>query len=278
MALFVPTPQQWLKELNQKNDAVATLSDISFGVPSPTTPEEKLQFSNKDTKCLMTGVGAKYHGTQTIYYNRIDLSTPFANQLLLLQFVSPVSNLYGVRDQLNQQLATTFLETDIEDHIFDPELAEGVLVLTAKAGSHGWKGSVSIGYELTEPDVIEIPDIHLDGVMTPNDSVLLEQAALRYSYWDFKLNREFIDTLVVGAVTTEQATGLIALFAEIDTTPWVATGASEYSLDGATVLYNGPASTWATSRQFKNVVVIELSAQSTLLTGRLYLHYNNPEA
>lgn len=278
MALFVPAPQQWLKELNQKNDGVATLSDISFGVPEPTTPEEKLQFSNKDTKCLMTGVGAKYHGTQTIYYNRIDLSTPFANQLLLLQFVHPVSNLYAARAQLNEQLATTFLETDIEDHIFDPELTEGVLVLTAKPGSHGWKGSVSIGYEIIQPDVIEIPDVHLDGVMTPNDSILLEQASLRYSYWDFKLNRAFIDTLVEGPVTTEQIAELITIFDEIDNTPWAASGYSEYSLDGATVLYNGPASTWATSRQFKNVVVIELSDKSTLLTGRLYLHYNNPEA
>lgn len=278
MALFVPAPQQWLKELNQLNDAVATLSDISFGIPSPTTPEEKLKFSNKDTKCIMTGVGAKYHGSQTIYYNRIELSTPFANQLLLLRFVEPVTNLYGVRDQLNEQLATTFLESDLEDFTFQSELQEGVLVLTAKAGSHGWKGNVSIGYELISPEVIKIPDIHLDGVMTPNDSILLEQAALRYSYWDFKLNRDFIDTLLEGDLTNQQATDLIELFSEIDATPWVATGTSEYSLSGAKVLYNGPASTWATSRQFKNVVVIELSAQSTLLTGRLYLHYNNPEA
>ncbi len=278
MALFVQTPEQLLKELNQLNDAVATLADIQFGVPEPTTPEEKAQFQNKDTKCVITGVGAKYHGSQTIYYNRLDLSTPFANQLMLLTFVQPASTLYAARDQLNEQLSTTFLEADIEDFVFQPDQTEGVLELVAKSGSIGWQGRVSIAYVLEAPAIIEIPDVNLDGVMTPNDSTLLEQAALRYAFWDFHLNRAFIDTVVVGDLPTEQATALIDIFKEIDQTPWVATGTSEYSLEGAKVLYNGPSADWAICRQYKNVLVIELSAKSTLLTGELYLHYNNPEA
>lgn len=278
MALFVQPKVQWVKELNALNDAVATLADLSFGVPEPTTDQEKIDFSNKDTKCLITGVGGKYYGSTHIYYNRIDLSTPFANQLVLLKFVAPVTTLYDKRLELNRQLASTFEEADLEDFLFTAGAAEGVLTLTAKPGSYGWKGSVQLAYVVEEPTVLEIPDVHLDGIMTPNDSTLLEQAALRYAFWDFKLNRAFIDTLAVGGLTTEQAEGLVAIFAEIDSTPWTTATASEYSLAGAQILYNGPASDWAISRQFKNVVVIELSNQSTLMTGRLYLHYNDSEA
>ena len=278
MALFVQPKVQWVAELNALNDAVMTLADVSFGVPEPTTAEEKLAFSNKDTKCLMTGVGGKYYGSTNIYFNRIDLSTPFANQLVLLKFVAPVTTLYEKRAELNEQLAATFEELDLEDFSFEMGASEGILTLTAKPGSYGWKGSVQLAYVVEEATVLEIPDIHLDGVMTPNDSTLLEQAALRYAFWDFHLNRAFIDTLVVGALPVEQAATLVTIFDEIDDTPWITTGPGEYSLAGAQVLYNGPAGDWAISRQFKNVVVIELSNQSTLLTGRLYLHYNDPEA
>lgn len=277
MALFVQTPVQFVKELNKLNDAVATLGDLSFGVPEPTTEQEKTD-TKKNTKCIITGVGAKYHGTHPIFYDRLDLSTPFANQMMLLSFVQPVTTLYAAREELNEQLSTTFLEADIEDFIFQPNQAEGILELKAKSGSLGWRGSVSIAYVLETPTIIEIPDVELDGVMTPNDSTLLEQAALRYAYWDFHLNRAFIDTVVVGDLPANQATALLDIFKDIDKTPWVATGTSEYSLDGAKVLYNGPSTDWAICRQFKNVLVIELSAKSTLMTGRLYLHYNNPEA
>lgn len=276
MPLFVHARQQHLAELNKLNDAVATMADIEFGVPEDTTAEEKAAKSNKDTKVLLKGVGAKYHGQKTVYYNRLHLSTPFANQAILLELIAPVTSLYQQLEEINSQLSTTFAEEDLVDVDLSQAETTGILKLEAKPGSYGWKGDVSLAYEIVDPYLIEIPDVNLDGVMTPNDSTLLEQAALRYSYWDFHLNRAFIDTLVAGPLSTADATALIAIFNDIDTTAWVATGEGNYSLDGAEILYNGTAGEWATSRLFKNVLVIQLSAKSTLLTGNLYLHYNDP--
>lgn len=278
MPLFVPARVQILAELNQKNDAVATLADIAFGTPEPTSAEEKTDHGNRDTKCELTGVGAKYYGKKTIFYNRIHMSTPFANQMLMLEFHHPVTNLYGQLDLLNEQLASVFTEQDIEDWVFPFNGVgyEDVLPLVAKPGSLDWKGDTAIGFRIIDPTAIEIPDIHLDGVMTPNDSTQLEQAALRYSYWDFQLNYAFVSALPVGALTGEQIAELIAIFSEIDATPWTATGPNEYCLEGATVEYNGTATERGTSQLFKNVVVLKLTNKSTLLTGELYLHYNNP--
>lgn len=276
MPLFVSAQLQHVAELNKLNDAIATVADLQFGVPEDTTAEEKAAKSNKDTKVELTGVGAKYHGKKTVYYNRQHLSTPFANQSILLELIAPVTSLYQQLDDINSQLATTFSQDDLEDVDLTNAETTGVLKLTAKAGSYGWKGDVSLGYAITDPYLIQIPDVNLDGVMTPNDSTLLEQAALRYSYWDFHLNRAFIDTLVAGPLKPADVTALIAIFNDIDTTAWVATGEANYSLDGAQILYNGTAGEWATSRLFKNVLVIQLSAKSTLLTGNLYLHYNDP--
>lgn len=278
MSLFVPGRRQMLDELNQINDAVATLADISFGIPENTTDEEKAAHGGRDSKVVLTGVGAKYHSTQTVFYNRINLATPFANQMLLLEFHEPLSNLYAQLSLMNEQLASVFTEQDLEDFLFPAGQTEGLLTLTAKAGSLDWKGNTTIGYRVAAPTELEIPDIHLDGVMTPNDTTALEQAALRYSYWDFQLNHTFMESLQVGALTGQQITDLIAMFAEIDQTPWTAVGPTEYCLEGATVEYNGSAAERGTSQLFKNVAVIKLSNKSTLLTGELYLHYNIPEA
>ena len=183
MALFVTTETQWVKELNSKNDAVATLADLLFGTPTATTAEEKTA-TGKDTKCTVTGQGAKYYGTTTIYFNRLDLSTPFANQLVLVEFHQPVTTLYDQLALFNESLSTVFTEHDVEDWVFDPVKTEGVFTLTAKSGSAGWKGSVDLAYVVTNPDIVAIPDVKLDGVMTPNNSTDLEQADLRYCWWD----------------------------------------------------------------------------------------------
>lgn len=278
MSLFVPARRQMLDELNTINDGVATLSDIVFGTPEATTTEEKAAHGDRDSKVVITGVGAKYHGSTTVFYNRINLATPFANQMLLLEFHEPLSNLYAQLPLLNEQLASVFTEQDLEDFLFPAGQTEGLLPLTAKSGSLDWKGSATIGYRVAAPTALEIPDIHLDGVITPNDTTALEQAALRYSYWDFQLSFDVVGTLQPGPLSTQQITDLIAVFAEIDSTPWTATGPNEYCLEDATVEFNGSAAERGTSALFKNVVVIKLSNKSTLLTGELFLHYNNPEA
>ena len=276
MALFVSAPQQFVAELNSKNDAVATLADLLFGVPEATTAEEQTS-TGKETKTKVTGQGAKYYGETWIYYNRQNLSTPLANQLLKIDFHHPVTTLYDQLYLLNEQLSSTFTEQDIEDHVFDPAVTEGVITLTAKAGSLGWKGSVSVAYDVIDPTDVVIPDVLLDGVMTPNNSTDLEQAALRYSWWDFKDNRDYFLGLSVGDLSAEDQSTLRDILIAVDGTQWSLTGPAEYTLAGAKVIYVGNDVSQAISTLFPNVLVIELSSQCLLMTGRLYLHFSDPE-
>ena len=276
MALFVPAAKQMVAELNSKNDAVATLADLLFGVPETTTTEEQTT-TGKETKVKITGQGAKYYGETYLYYNRQSLASPFANQLLRLDFHNPVTTLYDQLGLLNEQLSTTFAETDLEDYVFDPLQTEGVLPLVAKAGSLGWKGNSSIAYSVINPALVAIPDVQLDGVMTPNNTTDLEQAALRYSWWDFKDNRDWFLSLTAGDLSTADQATLAAILTTVDGTQWAATGPAEYTLAGAKILYVGNDTSWAVSNLFPNVMVVELSAQCLLMTGRLYLHFSDPE-
>ena len=276
MALFVPAAKQMVAELNSKNDAVATLADLLFGTPEATTAEEQTT-TGKETKVKITGQGSKYYGETYVYYNRLDLSTPFANQLLRLDFHNPITTLYDQLYLVNEQLSTVFTEQDLEDHVFDPLATEGVLTLTAKPGSLGWKNSTSIAYSVINPTLVEIPDIKLDGVMTPNNTTDLEQAALRYSWWDFKDNRDWFQSLAVGDLSVADQATMAAILTSVDNTQWTTAGAAEYSLTGAKVIYVGNDTSWAISNLFPNVLVIELSSDCLLMTGRMYLHFSDPE-
>lgn len=276
MSLFVQTEVQFIKRLNQLNDAVATPANISFGVPTLTTPEEKLA-TGKDVKCVITGIGEKYYGSSEIFFNRIDLSTPFANQLVSIDFQLPATTLYDQMHLLNEEFSSTFTENDLENFTFPEGETEGLITLTAKPTSLGWKGSVVLAYNMDSPALVLIPDAHLDGVMTPNDTTLLEQASLRYSVRDFKVHRDWIDLQTPGLMDATQLEALRVILNGTDGTPWVISGESEYSLDGAEIIYNGDDVEYITNRTFANVLVVKLSNKSILCSGTLYLHYSNVE-
>ncbi len=84
-------------------------------------------------------------------------------------------------------------------------------------------------------------------------------------------------SLAVGDLSTADQATLAAILTTVDGTQWAATGPAEYTLAGAKVLYVGNDTSWAVSNLFPNVMVVELSAQCLLMTGRMYLHFSDPE-
>ena len=276
MALFVTGEHQHIAELNARNSAFATASDLVFGPREDVTPEEFIE-NNKESKRLVTGVSAKYYGSTYVFYNRLSLETAFANQLVMLEFVHPVTTLYDQMDVVNDKLGTVFTEADLDNFNFDVQATEGIITLTAKAGHAFWKDSVTLAYRVTTPEIVVIPDVHLDGVMTPNDSTVLEQAALRYSPLDFMDHSAWLEGLQIGELSEADRIYMRDMLYAMDGKTWSATDVAEHSLAGVKLVYIGDDLSYVVNRQFTLVAVFELSASSTLATGNLYLHYTKPE-
>lgn len=279
MPLFVPGHVQHLKELNDKNRALATPSDIEFGDREDTTAEEKEKYKNKESKRLVRGVSAKYHGEVPIYYDRLNLETCFANQLVKVTFYTPISTLYDQLDVINEQFSTIFTEDDLEDVVLDPGLDEGIITLKVKGANHPyWRGQVLVAYEVLDPVKVMIPDVLLDGVMTPNDSTQIEQTPLRYSPLDFKEHRDWFKACPVGPLDLAHREYLRDILTAADGTAWVAEGPGDYSLAGVELTYVGNDINQLMNRQYPNVAIFTISAnQSALTAGNLYLHYSDKE-
>ncbi len=288
MALFRPLEQQWIDELNVLNDAVMKISDVEFG-PGEATTEEEASTKGKKSKCLLTGINSLYYGSLYVYYDRINLATAFANQMIKVKLYPPIDTFYGQLENFNSYFSSIFTQNDLEDFVLDAGVTEGFITITAKPTARGWYGSVQIAYEILEPEKILVPDVNLDGVMTPNDSTLLEQASLRYSAKDFIDDAATLQAFPLGPMVSADITTLKTVLAKYDNAAWVETGVAPYSLEGAEVLYSGMgdearAGGWMINWNMvgdpalQGVVVIKLSASSTTSVGSLYLHFHKESA
>jgi len=276
MALFITGEMQHIAEMNALNRAYITASDISFGPREEPTPEE-LAEKQKESKRLVTGISSKYFGQAYIYYDRLSMETAFANQLIMLKFVKPATTLYAHLEELNEQLSTVFTQADLEDFTFPVDEETGIMTLTAKEGNPFWHEYVTIAYELIESDVISIPDVELDGIMTPNSSIVGEQASMRYSALDFKDSANFFHSLTLGELDEAARTTLATALTAMDGCPWNINNSADYSLAGVKLVYIGEEPEWVVNRQFRYVAVFELSDSSILSRGLMYLHYTTPE-
>lgn len=276
MSLFITGEMQHIAEMNALNRAYITASDVTFGPREEPTAEE-LKEKKKESKRLVTGNSSKYYGQAYIFYDRLSLETAFANQLVMLKFTKPVTTLYASLNELNAQLSTVFTQADIEDFTFPVDEETGIMTLTAKVDNPFWRDYVTIAYKISDDDVIEIPDVELDGVMTPNSSIEGEQASMRYSALDFKDSANFFLSLPMGELDEAARTTLASALTAMDGCPWNVNNASDYSLAGVKLVYIGEEPEWVINRQFRYVAVFELSASSTVSRGTLYLHYTIPE-
>lgn len=275
MPLFRHVPTQMIEALNKLNTAVATTSDVKFTKIRPTTPDE-IALKGKDTHALAEGVGHKYYGTKSIYYNRLKLQTAFANQLIKLTFLTPFTSLYSQFDVINTEFSSVFTTEDLEDFTpTDTQAPIGILTLKAKAESLGWLGEAQVAYELISPTVVDIPDTNLDGILTPNERIDVSQAGLLYTSYDFKIDTTWLEGLPVQALSPADITRLReALMAKRPDLDWAEKGAAPYSLEGTTLIYVGNEKEYIINKLYKQVAVFKLGNASTGTAGRLFLHYS----
>lgn len=275
MALFRHVPTQMIEDLNKKNGSVATTSDIVFTHVRPTTPDE-VSLKGKDTYCRAEGVSLKYYGVRAIYYNRQRLSTAFANQLVKMTLLTPFTSLYDQFDAINEEFSSVFTKDDLEDFVpEDPQAPIGILTLKAKSDCLGWQGEAQIAYELIDPEILEIPDANLDGIMTPNDRLDVAQGDLMYAAYDFRVDSTWLEGLPVQKLSAEDITRLRdALIAKRPDIDWSETGAAPYSLVDVELIYLGTQTDYIVNRLYRQVAVFKLGTASTGVAGNLYLHYS----
>lgn len=275
MSLFRHVPTQLIESMNRLNDAVATNADLIFDEVRATTEVELAQ-KGKDTRARVRGNSHKYYGTTEVFYNRLKLQTAFANQLVKVTFLKPFNSLHSQIQQLNEEFAATFVIEDLEDFTpTNPEAESGVLTLTAAAGSLGWAGSVELAYEVIDPIIMDIPDVELDGIMTPNQRVDVEQATLMYAAYDLKDEGVWFESLTPGVLSAENITHLkAALETRRENVQWAETGSDVYSLAGVELMYVGQDGNNIINSLYKQVAIFKLSDSSTGVVGHLFLHYS----
>lgn len=275
MSLFRHVPTQLVESLNRLNDAVATNADLIFDEVRATTEVELAQ-KGKDTRIRVRGNSHKYYGTTEVFYNRLKLQTAFANQLVKVTFLKPFNSLHSQIQQLNEEFAATFVVEDLEDFTpEDPNATAGVLTLTAAPASMGWSGTVELAYEVIDPIIMAIPDTELDGILTPNQRVDVEQATLMYAAYDFKEEGVWLESLTTGALTAENITHLkTALETKRPDVQWAETGSDKYSLAGVELMYVGQDANNIINSLYKQVAIFKLSDSSTGVVGHLFLHYS----
>lgn len=132
-------------------------SDLDFGpVEASTNPAREAQIQYAATEA------SRFIGSQTAFYNRLDLTSLFANAGIdTVQIHKGPLTTEGVVAKLNQRYGLGFTAEDI---VFGEAIAEDAteVVLTAEAGSHGYVGTVVV--ELVEGKV-PLAEVVLDPVL-----------------------------------------------------------------------------------------------------------------
>lgn len=261
-----------IKQLN--NGVELTKDEYVFG-QSTTIPTEaggintSLHIQSKD-------VTSPFSGEVTVKHTRLNLG----DLLVLVSADVSASNIGTTLDfalALNKVYGTNFTADDIVNTPVSLVDGSGGITLVAKDTSRGWVGSVT--FQLTKGRVQlsdAITTTRLDGLDYP-DPYQGKPFGNSYAYWrDFSSQTTILD--VINASNPDWSSIRAALSAVTGDT-WVLTGNARYSLEGATVLYAGDAVGYPELNQtYAKAVVVELGVACLGLSGRMFLHYNPPQA
>lgn len=127
--------------LNSANSKAYTLEQITFGAPADIV---EAGVGEPNTTVTVTGVEAKgYTGSKVLSYKRLDLTTQFEGHTL--ESYGPAENgtLAEVLADIKAQTGVEILAEDLSnDSVVD--FSQPTLLLSAKAGSYKWTGTVTV--------------------------------------------------------------------------------------------------------------------------------------
>lgn len=248
-----------------------TLVREHYTLGNPVEWVDPQGLTNTQISITATNQLSAYEGTQTLNYTRLnlaDLSKFLPNPILgynlttVAQVAALLNTNYGLNFVANDLVAGPV--TTVDD--------VGTVELTASATSKGWFGTVTINLARGNiPIDTAVANKTIDGVLYPNRDETKVFGEME-TYWRDFSSREADLTTITPEVPN------LALVASILTentgNTWVSGSSGRYSLQNATVLYNGETIGYPRSNQTRGyVLVIRLGNGSLGLSGDLFLHY-----
>jgi hypothetical protein len=274
MSLYTRPLTAILARINSANGLALVENQYTYSTPSPSTAGG----GTTNTKLTITAIvpDSPYQGPVDVYYQRLDLAS-------LVSWLPSVIRANGLTTTLDfiHYLNTTFgLNFDDTDVVNSPltGLTDGAgsVTLQAQPNSMGWIGTgtfqvVKGNYKLEDfLTVTQFP-----GLMYPvRDET--RPFAEAYSYWrDFTA---YHDSLLALTTDSTDLTAVQQALVGVTGAAWVLAGTGRYSLEGATVVYNGVTTT-DYNQAFLNVIEVQLDpTKNQGYAGNLIMHYGrDPE-
>lgn len=273
--------------INAKNPGqVLTTADLTFSAPKLVAGTWREANTQRNTAVRIMGVpSGKYGGRQVITYDRLNLAS-LAKISGFQVRATGAKTVHDLIPNLRYYNGLRFTTDDLENTpITQDESGKLIAVLSAKANSLGWVGSVQLEVKAGGQKITEAVSVtNLNGLNYPTTSDA-DVYALLYTYgYDFTAYMSTLINLQAGkALTSDQLSTLVDMLKAVDVSSgkalWNADSTkTEWSLDGATVTYGGLNNDpkLPTNPAYKYVVGLKLRDAVTTPKGTLYLHFNDP--
>lgn len=315
MRAFNSVAGRCLAAFNTANGTTLTLDQVEFSdvrpvdsiTPRPNTP--------RNTAITMkVKPGAPFTGETTLYYDRIQLATPFKNaplQTLLGLSATTETTIHEMLSLINRRLGTSFVEDEIVDAPLKLEKGFDVITVQTTGKSQHFVGSVQLQVTRPTNPAVDLVVPYM-GELWYKDHIIAETVpgqpltqkwppALRTYLTDYSLSADFLRTVPAYpeyTPITDTAFGLKLANAlkAVDTLAWVFTATKTIAnLWRAWPIYNGPTKdfnldTWVDepyyaeaidqmrSDEFDNVLVLMTNGAWTDAYGYrscIVVHYND---
>lgn len=274
MALYPDPLDSILESIKSLNSGTELGRDeYIFDAPVAITPEAN--GINTSLRIAQNGPESPYAGEVTVKHIRLNLAD--LNILVPADIkVSGITSIHDFAAELNRIYGTRLGPLDIVDAPVDLPGGIGSITLVATPGSRGWIGEVTFNITPGRFKLEEyLTDNTLNGLNYP-DPYEGKAFGNAYAYW-----RNFSDQITaLEAITVESPdwTAIKDVLVAVTTDAWVLTGSSRFSLEGAEVLYVGAVAGYPELNQtYDKAVVLRLGTACLGYSGRMFLHYNEPD-
>lgn len=279
MSLYPRPMDAILGAITQQDNVTLVEGQYTYSAPTPWTDPS----GQTNTQLTITAIqpDSPYQGAVTVNYKRLNLADLGA---LLPQPIQgngwqTVADFWAV---LNTNFGLNFVAGDLNDS--DPLVLDangaGSVTLTAQTNSMGWIGQVTLSFIKGNYDLAtSVLNTVLPGLVYPTRDETKPYGEL-YSYWR-DMSAYESDFAALTTASTDLSVVATDLTAQSGNT-WVTNASGRYSLQNATVAYNGTVAAFTPisgeqatpNPSYQNVLVIKLDATASLgYSGYLFLHY-----
>lgn len=289
MAIYQPAKDVILAAVNAQNSLSIKATDVVFSAPKDIRGTDKGTITGKNTQIKLTAapVGSGWSGKKNVTYNRLDLAdlvTLIGDTLIM---GSSVQMLHDGLIGLNNRYGFIFDTGDLDNTEVEwaADGATGKVMLRAKADSVGWIGAYNFNVKRGDESLESAVTTNvLSGLKYPNGQMGSETPtaimAQVYSYpYNFTAYRDQLLAMAPQVLTGQVLTDITNILKTVTGAAWLATTSATWGLADGRILsvgLNDPI-TMPTNAKYKYVMVIQLPAATTNITGNLYLQFNDPE-